>query len=183
MMKAAAMALVVVAAAFGSASPVSAHTGPGAIAVQATPNGLTVDYVTRVTFVGDGDPAEEATVTVSASRRNPDGTVDVVSPTTLTAKGDGNYTGSLIFPSSGTLFPSTFALVVESVNPPARVEQSQAIFAFATITTISAETRVPISDDIGNGLVLLLVAFIVVAVLAGGSISILLKRRKANNEV
>lgn len=178
MMKAAAMALVVVAAAFGSASPVSAHTGPGAIAVQATPNGLTVDYVTRVTFVGDGDPAEEATVTVSASRRNPDGTVDVVSPTTLTAKGDGNYTGSLIFPSSGT-----FALVVESVNPPARVEQSQAIFAFATTTTISAETRVPISDDIGNGLVLLLVAFIVVAVLAGGSISILLKRRKANNEV
>ncbi len=136
-MKAAAMALVVVAAAFGSASPVSAHTGPGAIAVQATRNGLTVDYVTRVTF----------------------------------------------------------ALVVESINPLARVEQSQAIVApTATTTTISAETRVPISDEFKtttttesaadeNGLVLLLVAFIVVAVLAGGSISIWLKRRKANNEV
>lgn len=173
------------ALALALAIPAGAHGGDGALAVQATPHGLTLDYVTRLTFVGDGDPADEATVTVSATGPAP------VASVTLAPQGDGNYTGSLTLPGAGT-----WTVVLESTNPPARVEQTQVVTDAAEATTTSTgpeptpltrvedpgagnDTNEDAASEGGGDSALPIIAFVVIGGLAGVGIGFWLVRRNA----
>lgn len=163
------------------AAPAGAHGGDGNLAVQPTRHGLTVEYVTRLTFVSDGHPADEATVTVTATGPG------TVAPVALAPQGDGNYTGTVTFPAAGT-----WTVVLESTNPTARVEQTQVVADDAPTTTTAAPTTTTTKSggsseagadetgaDDGDDSALPIIAFVVVGGLAGVGIGFWLVRRNA----
>ncbi|MBM3674426.1 MAG: hypothetical protein FJW88_05630 [Actinobacteria bacterium] len=158
------------------AGPAGAHGDDGNLAVQATRHGLSVEYVTRLTFVSDGHPADEATVTVSATGPA------TVAPVALSPQGDGNYAGTVTFPTVGT-----WTVVLESTNPGARVTQTQVVADDApTTTTTSPSSRTAsrgsgagTEDETGGDSALPVIAFVVVGVFAGLGIGFWLVRRNA----
>lgn len=78
-----------------------AHEGHGVLVVEGRhPTGPTaVHYVVRLTWSGDGHPADPATTAVTASILGPQGPLPLVVLTPWGA--DGRYAGTVSFPAPG----------------------------------------------------------------------------------
>ncbi len=160
------------------AGPAAAHGGAGTLEVLATEpqaDGASVKVTVQLSFVADGHPADDATVTVVGEREGVAGAD--FTPVTLTASGpEGQYTGVVPVPA-----PGNWTLRVTSVEPPATattqvsvagtagtVGSSSAPSTTATPEPAPATTAPPSSgEDDGGGPSPVLVAAVVGAV-AGG---------------
>ena len=108
------------------ASPASAHGGPGKIdlvAVNALPDGGSISVKVKLTYLGDGDPVDAATVTVSGKLNGGDPNGSAFTPVTLTKSPvPGEFTGNVTVPKGGT-----WSFLVTSVEPPATKDFQQTI--------------------------------------------------------
>jgi hypothetical protein len=115
--RAAALALLVIAASWWAATPVSAHGGEGVLALESfVPAGGADgpgrwDVAVRLTFAEDGHAVDEATVTVAGE----DGAGTPLTPVALAPRGDGRFSGVV------ELVPGVWNLRVVSVEPPAQL--------------------------------------------------------------
>lgn len=178
----------------GAASPVSAHDGAGAFAVESnesTEQGG-VRFVVRLTYLDDDHPANDATVTATTMAE--DGTTATPVPMT-SVDDDGRYEVTLPPPGTGT-----WTVRFTSVSPGANLEQPVAAdpeeptestapsttepgsttetTEQATDTTVvPAAPAAPIDDgDDGVPLGIAVAAIAVVAVLAGAGAFVLRQR-------
>jgi|GEM_PF-5629591 len=108
------------------ASPAGAHGGPGKIdlvAVNALSDGGSISVKVKLTYVGDGDPVDAATVTVSGKLNGGDPNGQAFTPVTLTkSPGPGEFAGNVTVPTGGT-----WSFLVTSVEPPATKDFQQTI--------------------------------------------------------
>lgn len=115
--RAAALTVLVIAASWWAAAPVSAHGGEGVLALESFVPAEGAgdpgrwDVAVRLTFVEDGHPVDDATVTVAGE----DGSGAALTPVALTARGDGRFAGVVDLP------PGAWNLRVVSVEPPAQL--------------------------------------------------------------
>ncbi len=115
--RSAALALLVIAASWWAATPVSAHGGEGVLALESfVPAGGADgpgrwDVAVRLTFAEDGHAVDEATVTVAGE----DGAGTPLTPVALAPRGDGRFSGVV------ELVPGVWNLRVVSVEPPAQL--------------------------------------------------------------
>ena len=110
------------AAAVSLGGVASAHGGPGTMSlVSYTPSGSSAQVVVQLIYTGDGDPVDEATVTVAGE--NSTGTV--LTPVTLQPSGTpGQFAGTIEYPA-----PGDWSLRVTSVEPPASLPLSETVSA------------------------------------------------------
>lgn len=136
--------------AFVSSGLAQAHGDDGVIEVTAATPGaaLTITYDILLTYLNDGDPAEDATVTVAA-----DGSDGVtVGPIQLTPTGQpGHYGAAVTFPA-----PGIWQVRFSSLSPLALLERSETIepdipsTIAVTSTTTSATTTSPSTSTAGS---------------------------------
>jgi hypothetical protein len=128
---AAALALLVVALV---ARPAVAHDEAGRITVaSAQPAGVNVvDFEVVLTYSGDREPVEGATITVSAERTD----VLPVGPFEMTPGDEpGRYRATVAFPS-----PGKWSVRFSSVTPFVTLEWTQEVGAGATTVLLEATT-------------------------------------------
>lgn len=115
-------------------SAASADEGPGTLTLESADevSASEVRYVVRLTYIGDGHPARDATVTATAI--DAEGSAQTPIPMTV-ADQDGRYEGTIAFPSSGE-----WTVRFTAVLPPATLDQLQTIAAPATTTTSKPAT-------------------------------------------
>jgi len=111
-----------------------AHGGPGNLALVSfdpatgqPAGGADYQISVKLTYAGDGDPVDDATVTLS-------GTSDTggqLTPVTLTSGGGGAFSGKVALPSTGS-----WNLTVVSVEPPAQLALEP-----VTVTTTGGSGR------------------------------------------
>lgn len=131
---------------FGSGAA-QAHEGEGAITVESAqdaPDGTT--FTVRVTWLNDGHPAADATVTATAT----DGSGVPQTPVTMAATdADGRYQAFVPFPAAGT-----WTIRFSVVTPTATVEVSRVVEPVATTTTepepVVTASTIGVDGD-GNG--------------------------------
>lgn len=95
------------------------HDGVGVLVVEARQpvSPLEVGYVVRLSWSGDGHPANGATVTAHVV-----GTEGIVAPTTLVPHdADGRYAGTLAFPG-----PGVWTVRFASIGPDAAFDSFEA---------------------------------------------------------
>jgi hypothetical protein len=121
------------------ATPAAAHEGPGTFAVETAElaSDSEVRYVVRLTYIGDGDPASDSTVTATAIA--PDGTAQTPVPMAAVDQ-DGRYGATVSFPSAGE-----WTVRFTSILPPATLDRPQVIEQ--TTTTADRETTTSVAAD------------------------------------
>lgn len=137
-----AAAVLAAAALGGVTASVAAHEGEGTIeVVMAEPSGpLAVTYRVRLTFVADGHPAGDATVTAVAQRTGAGSTT----PVTMTPGTDaGIYEGTVTFPDAGD-----WTVRFTAVTPPATLERTETVTS--PPTTASPSTTAGSSATTGR---------------------------------
>ena len=99
------------------------HGNTGIITViEATPRGdRTIEYRIRLVYETDGDPVADADVTVS---------VDDGLPQPMTAAGDGDYTATVVFDTTGE-----HRVLFSSDDPTATLEHTERVTAAQPATT------------------------------------------------
>lgn len=155
----------------------SAHEGQGALAVVAAdPAGpLAVSYRVRLTFLRDGHPVDDATVTaVAEAAGQPPQAPHLMAP----AGGDGVYSATVQFPS-----PGEWRVRFTAVTPPATAERAEAVAPPPTTTTTTAPVRVTTPDGRPDGLEgfdwgQAALFIVVTAAVAGLASSVPLRRRR-----
>ena len=192
----------VLAVLLSTAGPAHAHGGPGKIEVQSvTPqsDGSAVDVTVRLTFEGDGDPVDAATVTVTGELADAGGTSPAFTPVTLTVGSEaGIFTGRVALPSAGN-----WTLRITSVEPPASVTAPVAVAAPAggtatsapSTTTAASSTTAAVSttgdtdagaasetDSSSNPALPAIVAAVVAAVVASGVAVARWRRRPSSGD-
>jgi hypothetical protein len=139
---AAGFALLVALAA--GAPPAAAHEGEGALALQVAdppaPTGPgSVRYQVLLTFLNDGHPAPDATVTAVAEQSGATGRVGPLTMAPGTA--EGTYEATVAFPSAGT-----WTVRFTAVTPPALLELAQEVQPAASVATTSAAPTTSAAD-------------------------------------
>ena len=164
---------VVVLLALLVTSAAHAHEGQGAIEVitaDATAP-LQIEYRVRLTFVSDGHPESNATVTVVAERA---GTALTPQPMPPTGE-DGVYAATVAFPS-----PGSWTVRFTAVKPPATLERLESVAAPPTslrpTTTATPDERG--EDDSGN--VRALIGIGAVALVGAGALVSWRRRRRSD---
>jgi len=135
------LVVVGVAGVVGGAARAGAHEGEGELAVSLVdppdPRAPgSVRYRVLLTYVNDGHPAPDATVTVVA-----EGAAAAVGPLPMAEATEGTYEATVAFPS-----PGTWTVRFTAVTPAAVLELTQELPAAATTTvasTVPSTTTVP----------------------------------------
>jgi hypothetical protein len=140
---AAALALLVVVLVL-TARPATAHDEAGVLTVvDARPAGENVvAFEVVLTYSGDGEPVEGATITVSAERTD----VLPVGPIEMTPGDEpGRYRASVAFPS-----PGTWIVRFSSATPFVTLERTQEVGAGATTGTLEVTTSTTTTSAAGD---------------------------------
>jgi hypothetical protein len=140
---AAALALLVVVLVL-TARPATAHDEAGVLTVvDARPAGENVvAFEVVLTYSGDREPVEGATITVSAERTD----VPPVGPIEMTPGDEpGRYRASVAFPS-----PGTWIVRFSSATPFVTLERTQEVGAGATTGTLEVTTSTTTTSVAGD---------------------------------
>ena len=108
------------------------------VAFTPAPDGASAQVTVRLTFQNDGDPVDEATVTISGD----DAAGHTLTPATLDPGAQpGLFEGTLALPG-----PGTWNLRVTSIEPEASLTFTQTVSAAPTSTTLDRADRSDCSD-------------------------------------
>jgi len=138
-------------------------------------------YVVRLTYANDGDPIDDATITV---------TVEDLPDRTMTPEGDGIYTVTIDFPRRGThdvVFrvtePEAELTVAQEVDAPAETTTTTTTPTTTpgveeTTTTVGVAPSLPEVDDDPNGTWLLLLMGVIVVLMVVLAVAFFRGRRR-----
>lgn len=119
------------------AAPAGAHEGDGQLVVESAggqPDSLALEYTVLLTYLEDGHPVEDASVTAVAE--GPAG--QSLGPVAMEPLGGGRYRGTIDFGEEGE-----WTVRFTSVTPPASIEHPETILAPPPVPTVEPPADPP----------------------------------------